>query len=177
MHKYLSVLIPLEWSIVWILSSQPWKQARGLDVPNLFTIIYDILSRIIARTQSEGKLNGVKVSRQSPRVIHLMYADDLVIYCKTTTQEAAVVTSCLQTYCEWSGQEINWHKSVVHYSKNVSQQLRRDIGNTLGIQECNHKGSYLGHPFCKFSSKKEAYRGQWKSWETRWPNGNREHFQ
>lgn len=27
----------------------------------------------------------------------------------------------------------------------------------MGIQECNHRGAYLGHPFCKFNSKNEAY--------------------
>lgn len=47
--------------------------------PALFTVFSDILFRIIARAEHEGKISGIKISRCSHRVTHLMYADDLVI--------------------------------------------------------------------------------------------------
>lgn len=28
----------------------------------------------------------------------------------------------------------------------------------MDIQECNHRGTYLGHPFCKFKLKCESYK-------------------
>lgn len=127
--------------------------------PSLFTMISEVLSRLLARAESDGALSGIKISRHSPKGTHLMYADDLVIYCKANTQEATSAIAYFNQYCEWTGQEINWHKSVVHYSKNVQPQLQRDIGNILSIQECNHTGRYLDHPFCKFSSKGDAFKG------------------
>lgn len=48
-----------------------------------------------------------------------MYADDLIIYCKANEAEAREVVACLQLYCEWIGQQINWKKSVAHFTKNT----------------------------------------------------------
>lgn len=124
--------------------------------PALFTIFSDLLSRILARAEAQGKLSGIKVSRLSPKITHLMYADDLVLYCKANTEEAAEAITCLQSYCSWTGQEINWHKSAVHFSRNTPRSTRRAISRILGIQECKHKDKYLGHPFCQFSSKREG---------------------
>lgn len=36
----------------------------------------------------EGRLSGVKITRASPKITHLMYADDVVIYGKATREEA-----------------------------------------------------------------------------------------
>lgn len=59
------------------------------------------------RAEVNGKISGVKISRGSPRITHVMYADDLVIYCKASEEEALEVISCLNLYCEWTGQKIN----------------------------------------------------------------------
>lgn len=66
-------------------------------------------------------MSNIKVSRTSPRITHLMYVDDLIIYGKVTTQEAKLITEILNQYCQWTGQAINWGKSMVHFSKNVCQ--------------------------------------------------------
>lgn len=67
--------------------------------PALFTILADLLSRILAKFEMDGKLNGVKIARGSPRITHLMYADDLVIYCQAVEDEAKEVFNYLHTYC------------------------------------------------------------------------------
>lgn len=87
-----------------------------------------------------------------------MYADDLVIYCKANVEEARVVADYLHRYFTWTGQEINWHKSSVHFNRNVTVRDKGEICDTMGIRECSHRSKYLGHPFCKFQSKSEAYR-------------------
>lgn len=125
--------------------------------PAIFTIFSDLLSRLLSRVADEGKISGVKVFRLNPKITHLMYADDLVIYCKANTLEATEVTNCLQTYCNWTGQEINWGKSSVHFSGNVHRQSKGKILRIMNIQECQQKGKYLGHPFCQMKSKTEAY--------------------
>lgn len=70
-----------------------FKSTRGIRQgdhlsPALFTILSDILSRLLARVEALGKLTGVKISRCSLRISHLMYANDLVIYCQATPHEA-----------------------------------------------------------------------------------------
>lgn len=112
--------------------------------PALFTILADLLSRLLAREEVVGRLNGVKVSRSSPKITYLMYADDLVIYCQAKLEEAVVVKRCLQHYSDWTGQEINFSKSSIHFSRNVNRRLRRDLCHVLCLSECDHTGNTSG---------------------------------
>lgn len=82
-------------------SKQGLRQGDPMS-PALFTIISDVLSRLLARVEEEGRLNGVKFSYTSPKISCLMYSYDLVIYCQATLEEAAVVADYLRTYCEWT---------------------------------------------------------------------------
>lgn len=75
--------------------------------PPLFIITTNLLSRILARAETQGRINGVKISRTSSRITHLMYADDLLIYCKTDKNEVIAVKECLDLYCKWTGQRID----------------------------------------------------------------------
>lgn len=82
-----------------------------------------------------------------------MYLDDLVIYCKANSSEASEIKKCLDLYCQWTGQRINWDKSDVHFSPNVTRATRSEICELLHMRECLHNGKYLGSPLCKFKSK------------------------
>lgn len=126
--------------------------------PTLFTISSDLLSKILARSESLGRISGIKVSRGSPHITHLMYADDLVIYCKANEKEVWEAESCLNLYCQWTGQKINWDKSIIHFSNNTSRHIRREMCSLLSMRECSHTGMYLGSPFCKFGSKNLAFQ-------------------
>lgn len=125
--------------------------------PALFTLVVDLLSRILARFESASKLSGVKISRTSSRITHLMYADDLVIYCKANTVEDLEVKRCLELYYSWTGQCIKWEKLEIHYSSNLGRQSRTEICRVLHMKECSHVGRYLGSPFCSFRSKNKDF--------------------
>lgn len=126
--------------------------------PALFTILSDLLSRLLLRAGAEGKIKGVKISRTSPAITHILYADDTVVYCRPDIANATEIKHILQIYCSSTGQEISWEKSAIHFSVNVNWDDRRNICQTLGIRECTHKGKYLGHPFCKYNKKSEVFK-------------------
>lgn len=109
--------------------------------------------------ESGRVLSGIKISRISPCITHLMNADDLVIYGQAKTKEAESGYDCLNQYCQWTGQAINWQKSSVHFSGNTPCATQVDICRILRMTECNHRGKYLGHEFCNFKSKAEAFNG------------------
>lgn len=138
-------------------SSRGLRQGDPIS-PTLFTFLSDLLSRILARAEANGSISGVKIARGSPRISHLMYADDLTIYCQANTEEATTVMSCLQLYCDWTGQSINWDKSNIHFSSNTSIPLKHAICHLLNMKECSHHGFYLGNPFCSFKSKNLAFQ-------------------
>lgn len=139
-------------------SSRGLKQGDPIS-PALFTILSDLLSRMLSNAEASGKISGIKISRTSPRISHLMYAEDLVIYCKANIEEATEVVKCLTKYCECTGQRINWDKSMVHFSSNVLAADQRDLCHSLSMKECTHSSTYLGNSFFQFGKRKEAFKG------------------
>lgn len=73
-------------------------------------LLADLLSRILSKVETKEKILRAKISRTSPRIIHLMYTNDLLIYCKEDKDETIGVKACLDRYCVWKGQRINWEK-------------------------------------------------------------------
>lgn len=78
-----------------------------------------------------------------------MYVDDLVLYCKADMSDARAILDCLTEFFACSGQQINFTKSSIHFSSNTSSSTKASILRLLGMVECDHKGSYLGLPFCR----------------------------
>ena len=114
--------------------------------PYLFIICMEILSRLIQNKQSQGKLTGFKFSQNSPAISHLLFADDVFIFCKATLSEAHEVLDTLKQFSLITGQTINYSKSGVQYSQNIPNRHRRMIRNILKIKEMRDKEKYLGTP-------------------------------
>lgn len=75
-------------------SSRGIRQGDPLS-PALFTIMADLLSRILARAADDVTISWIEISRTSPLITHLMYVD------------ASEIKRCLAMYCKWTGQRIN----------------------------------------------------------------------
>lgn len=86
-----------------------------------------------------------------------MNANDLIIYCRATEEEAKGIKYCLDNFCKSSGQDINFEKSAIHFSANVGRNMQQKIMDILQVNECDHKGKYLGMPFCKGKSQTKAF--------------------
>lgn len=52
---------------------------------------------------------------------------------------------------------MNYDKSTVHFTVNVSHELKQQIVNILLISECDHHGKYLELPFCKGKSQVQTF--------------------
>ncbi|KAL3824228.1 hypothetical protein ACJIZ3_020257 [Penstemon smallii] len=114
--------------------------------PFLFIIYGELLSRILNRAENS-----------SPTISHLLYADDLTIFCRANTMDAQTISDCLDLFNDWSSQKMNKDKSFIHFSVNTYPFLKSDILATLGLKECNHKLKHLGLPFCKPKNRKQAF--------------------
>lgn len=78
-------------------------------------------------------------------ISHLMYANDLLIMCRTDLKEAEVIKDCLDKFCSWSGQAINAYKSNILFSKYASRLDRRTIRDILGFKDMGNRAIYLGN--------------------------------
>ncbi|KAL5726163.1 hypothetical protein ACHQM5_009231 [Ranunculus cassubicifolius] len=72
-----------------LLNGAPYeyiKPTRGLRQgdplsPYLFIVVAEAFSRMVGRAEDLGLIHGIKVMRRAPSISHLLYADDLIVFC------------------------------------------------------------------------------------------------
>ncbi|XP_028055940.1 uncharacterized protein LOC114260082 [Camellia sinensis] len=105
----------------------------------------------------DGRLFGLKIRRGCPTLSHLFFADDAVIFVKANQAECLEIGKLLQIYGQATRQSINFDKSGVQFSGNVSRLRWLEVCGFLGILQMQANAKYLGLPSCWGRSKAEAY--------------------
>lgn len=77
-------------------------------------------------------------------ITHLFFADDSLIYFKTTNDNTDMIKDSLNTYEKASGQVINFDKSAITFTRNVLQRNVQYIKDNLQLQVCQGHDLYLG---------------------------------
>lgn len=125
--------------------------------PYLFVICAQGLSSLIEKAEREGSIHGCKICRGAPLITHLLFADDCLLFFRATNSECETITSILRSYEAASGQAINYSKSGVFFSKNVSNDLKTSLSEILGVANPLNTGRYLGLPSLIGRSKKAIF--------------------
>lgn len=76
--------------------------------PYLFVICAQGLSSLLTKMQAINEFRGVQVANSCPRISHLFFADDSLIFFKANVQEGTNTKDCLKNYERASGQLINF---------------------------------------------------------------------
>ncbi|MDV3166697.1 MAG: reverse transcriptase family protein, partial ['Waltheria sp.' little leaf phytoplasma] len=84
--------------------------------PYLFILCVEGFAALLEKAKREGKLAGVAASEGAPRVSHLFFADDSLLFMQATKDDCLVVRDILKCYEMASGQSINLDKSAISYS-------------------------------------------------------------
>ncbi|KAL5782553.1 hypothetical protein ACOSP7_007582 [Xanthoceras sorbifolium] len=104
---------------------QPTRDLRQGDPlsPYLFLLCAEGLSSLICSAKRCGLFSGLRCSRSGPKIIHLFFADDSMIFTSATLEECLVLKDVLWKYERATGQKVNFHKSAICFSGRVSQGL------------------------------------------------------
>lgn len=116
------------------------------------------LSAQLKRRGDNTELIGISVAATAPRVSHLFFADDSILFFKANVAASQEVVSVLDLYCRTSGQRMNLEKSSVFFSKGVSNDDRRDVKNALNVQSEALNERYLGLPTDVGRSKNGVFK-------------------
>lgn len=82
----------------------------------------------------KNKLRGISVCRRGPKISHLFFADDSLIFRRATKAEGVEVLRILKVYEASSGQQLNKQKTSLYFSRNTSRDMQNKIKTMFNAQ-------------------------------------------
>ncbi|XP_027150159.1 uncharacterized protein LOC113750373 [Coffea eugenioides] len=125
--------------------------------PYLFLLCSEGFSNLLDSAEENKQFTGLKISRNGPRLTHLFFADDSLIFCKADTKHAEELRRILEAYERSSGQVINLEKSSVFFSKNMEHSKKIEVCCRLGNIQMVNQGKYLGLPMVITRTKDQIF--------------------
>ena len=114
--------------------------------PYLFLLCSEGLNALIQKAMNEDKIRGYSLCRYGPKISHLFFADDSLLFCRAQISDIQTIQEILEVYGRASGQQINKEKTTLFSSKSVSLEDKNSINTYLGVPKIKEHEKYLGLP-------------------------------
>ena len=128
-----------------IIPSRGIRQGDPLS-PYLFLFCSEGLSSLIKKSMDMGEMEGIIVCRGGPYLSHLFFANDSIIFCKSTLDECNAIQRILGVFEQALGQQLNRTKTALFFSKNTPDEIKEEIKNRFGAQRSEEHTSELQSP-------------------------------
>nr|KYP65031.1 Transposon TX1 uncharacterized [Cajanus cajan] len=139
-------------SLLWNGSTLPsFVPSRGLRQgdplsPYLFVFCMERLSLRISELLQVGLWKPIQLSPGGLPLSHLFFADDILLFCQASEDQARLVAPLLEEFSRSPGLRVNLTKSKFVSSRRVSQRRIDTLEGLLGISYTAQIGKYLGVP-------------------------------
>jgi hypothetical protein len=129
----------------------PFSPSRGIKhgdpiSPYLFLLCAEVLSSLLLKAEKREVNTGVPTSPKGPRLNHLFFADDSLLFCKANSVEWRGLLKILGVYEAGSGQKLNLSKTSIFFSRNTPMERKQEILLLSGLSEATRIDSYLSLP-------------------------------
>jgi hypothetical protein len=151
-HTIMRCISTVSYSILVNRQPSPYfKPHRGIRQgdplsPYLFILCADVFSGLLTKAQNNSTINGISIAQNAPKVSHLFFADDSIIFCKAKKEEAIQLKAIFDEYQRISGQLINMAKSDMTFSPNIQPAIKDDFKGILPFNITSSILKYLGMP-------------------------------
>ncbi|XP_020420593.1 uncharacterized protein LOC18774736 [Prunus persica] len=127
-----------------------FRASRGLRQgdplsPFLFTLVMDVLSRIMEKAQDADMFHGLSPGLGMVEVSHLQFADDTIFFIEDKDEYWNNLLQILELFCFVSGMEINKSKCSL-VGINLDDGLLNELAGAWGCEVGAWPMSYLGLP-------------------------------
>lgn len=132
--------------------SAPFVPSRGVKQgdplsPYIFVLCMERLAQTINALVGKSIWKPWQLNHDAPKISHLFFADDMLIFTKASAQQANMVKKVLEDFSLSSGLTVNLLKTKIMFSSNVEASLADEITGILGYQRTSDLGKYLGFNF------------------------------
>ncbi|XP_070010689.1 uncharacterized protein [Nicotiana sylvestris] len=150
-----------------LLNEQPYgffKSARGVKQgdplsPTLFILAAKALSRGLNALHKKLYFCDFGLPKWSPKIIHLAYEDDTIIFSASDAISLKLVMEVLNAYEIASGQLINKSKSAIYMHHSTSSRVVNKVERITGISKQDFPFTYLGCPIFYARRRMDYYQG------------------
>lgn len=152
-----------------------WDIRQGDPLsPYLFILCLEMLSRSINTAVDYRSWQSISLASRCPLISHLFFAYDIILTAKITPLTCNSIIDTLNHFTAHSGQNINFHKSKIFFSKNCSTTTKPSVLHLFHMHEGKTFGKYLGFPiFVKQPSKSDFqflldnFKNRLAEWKTK----------
>ena len=102
-------------------------------------------------------MEGWEELQRGPKISHLFFADDSLIFCKVSLEECDALQRVLRVYEGASGQQLNRVKTSLFFSSNTPIDIQEVTKERFGAQVIKHHEKYLGLPSLVGRNKKSTF--------------------
>ena len=106
--------------------------------PYLFLMCTEGLHGLIRKAATNGDIRGVTICQNGPKITHLLFADDSLIFCRAKESECQSLLHVLATYERASRRQINRTKTTLFFSKSTPGNMQNLIKDMLGVTVIQH---------------------------------------
>ena len=117
----------------------------------------EVLHGLINKAANNGEIRGVSIFHNGPKLTHLLFADDSLIFRKAKESECQTLLNILAKYERASSQQINRAKTTLFFSKSTNADMQNRIKDMLGVTVVQQYEKYLGLPSLVGRNKKESF--------------------
>ncbi|WCJ21305.1 hypothetical protein M5689_003469 [Euphorbia peplus] len=121
------------------------RQVNPLS-PILFGIVEDFFGRWLHRMVENGELQPLTYVNGLMFSTYLLYADDVLLFCKATIRNMRALKEAFRIYGDLSGQVVNWAKSIVIFGTHLTFPRKEALVNVVSIRIGALPFSYFGVP-------------------------------
>lgn len=128
-HCVSTVRMHAFWNVEALEGFMPQRGiCQGTPFPRtyLFFVLNDFFQELSLAVEKKV-LRPVKVARNGPSISHLAFADDLILFTESTSEQAQVMSSILELLCVSSGQRVSRDKMRIYFSRNVDRITKQKI--------------------------------------------------
>ncbi|XP_056690230.1 uncharacterized protein [Spinacia oleracea] len=139
------------------LPSRGIRQGDPLS-PYLFLICMEVFIFMLSQSSTLPNSGiGIRIAPLTPKIPCLLFADDSLLFVKATSSATNHLKSVITSFCNLSGQLVNFHKSAIIFSKKIEHSCRDLLAGNFSMTKSASLGRYLGAHFSSFKPSKSDY--------------------